>query len=163
MRAGESELKDPIRIKPHHFVDIITALGAGQTEFQPHPYGHGVHTVAAKMLTDRDAVVEMELGADDVCRPCKHNRNGICADTIDTSYRPAAPRLKRQWNLLIDGRWCERLGIAQGERMTAGELCRRLQDRAGEITDIYAEIPADRTGERAANLKKGIQYFLEKG
>jgi hypothetical protein len=151
-----------IHIKPHHFVDILTSLGAGKATFQPHPYGHALHTVAERILRDRDALLEMELGADDVCKPCRHNVEGLCQDTIDTSFRPAAPSLKREWNLLIDRRWCGRLNIRQGDRLSARELGRRLRDLAGDITDIYREIPADRTADRASNLRKGIRRFLKR-
>ncbi|MDY7011564.1 MAG: hypothetical protein SVV80_12555 [Planctomycetota bacterium] len=149
-----------IRIKPHHFVDIITEFGAG-VRFEPHPYGHAVHIVAEHILGDRDAVLEMELGADDICKPCKHNINGLCDDTIDTSYRPDAPSAKRKWNLLLDRRWCDRLEVRQGDRITARALCERLRDFAGDITDIYREIPADMTAKRAGNLKEGISRFLQ--
>lgn len=156
-------MKDAIRIKPHHFVDIVTSFGAGRTSFQPHPYGHAVHTVAAKILGEPDVALVIELGADDICRPCVHNVDGLCDDTIDTSFRPEAPSSKRQWNLLIDQRWCERLGIGQGHRLTARELCRRLRDRAGDITDLYREIPAERTAGRARSLMVGIRKFLTTG
>lgn len=154
-------MKDVIHIKPHHFVDIITSLGTGKTTFEPHPYGHAVHTVAAQILHNPNILLEIELGADDICKPCKHNINGLCDDTIDTSFRPEAPTSKRQWNLLIDQRWCERLKIKQGDRLTAHQLCQRLRNFAGEIADIYREIPADMTSERASNLKKGVTEFLE--
>ena len=149
-----------ISIKPHHFVVIITAFGKGQESFEPHPYGHAVHTVTEQVLGDLDAPLEIELGADAICRPCAHNIDGLCDDTIDTSYRPEAPSSKREWNLLIDRRWCERLAIVQGDRLSARELCERLRERAGDITDIYREIPAHLTADRAANLKKGIEKFL---
>ena len=148
-----------IHVKPHHFVDIITGFGAG-ARFEPHPYGHAVHTVAECILGDRDVLLEMELGADDICKPCIHNINGLCDDMIDTSFRPTAPSAKREWNLLIDQRWCERLGIRQGDRLTARQMCERLRDRAGDITDIYREIPVDYTAERARELKEGIGNFL---
>ena len=154
-------VKDALRIKPHHFVDIITSFGAGRTKFEPHPYGHAVHSVAERILADRDAALKMDLGADDICEPCKHNVDGTCDDTIDTSFRPSAPSSKQEWNLLIDQRWCERLGIGQGDRFSARELCRRLRQQAGDITDIYREIPAARTAERARNLEEGIRRFLE--
>ncbi|MBM3239052.1 hypothetical protein FJZ31_22390 [Candidatus Poribacteria bacterium] len=153
-------MKDIIRIKPHHFVDIITSFGAGNT-FVPHPYGHAVHTVAARILRDQNILLEMELGADDICTPCKHNIAGICDDTIDTSFRPNAPSSKREWNLIIDGRWCERLKLQPGDRLTAREFCERLRDSSGDITDIYQEIPAKLTAERAHKLKSGIKKFLE--
>lgn len=153
-------MKDVIRIKPHHFVDIITSFGDGEI-FEPHPYGHAVHTVAARILQDRNILLEMELGADDICAPCKHNIDGICDDTIDTSFRPSAPSSKREWNLIIDRRWCKRLKLQQGDRLTARELCERLRDYSGDITDIYWEIPAKLTAERAHKLKTGIRKFLE--
>jgi hypothetical protein len=153
-------MKDVIRIKPHHFIDIITSFGAGEI-FVPHPYGHAVHIVAAGVLHNRDILLEMELGADDICAPCKHNINGLCDDTIDTSFRPNAPSSKREWNLIIDRRWCERLKLQQGDRLTAREFCERLRDSSGNITDIYQEIPAKLTAERTQKLKSGIKKFLE--
>ena len=154
-------MKDGISIKPHHFIDIITYLGAGKLTFEPHPYGHAVHIVASQILQNRDIPIKIELGADDICEPCKHNINGLCDDTIDTSYRPQAPSLKMEWNLLIDRRWCERLKINQGDRLTARELCKLIRDLAGDTIDIYGAIPADLTSKRAKNLEEGIKKFLE--
>ena len=153
-------MKDVIYIKPHHFVDIITAFGTGKTKFEPHPYGHALHTVAEKILNNRDILLQIELGADDICKPCKHNINGLCDDIIDTSFRPKAPPSKREWNLLIDHRWCERLKVRQGDRLTARQFCQRLQDLAGDITDIYREIPTNMTSKKASNLVKGVTAFL---
>ena len=154
-------MPEMIRIKPHHFIDILTSLGEGQRRFVPHPYGHAVHTVSERILADPDIPLEIELGADDICRPCSHNVRGLCDDVIDTSFRPLAPRSKREWNLLLDQRWCERLGLAQGNRLTAWEFARLARDRAGDITDIYREIPASRTAVRAQKLAKGIDWVLK--
>jgi len=149
-----------IRIKPHHFVDIITSFSAQDLTFEPSPYGHAVHTVSEEILRNRDVLLEMELGADDICAPCKHNINGLCDDTIDTSFRPQAPSSKREWNLMIDKRWCERLKLQQGDRLTAREFCELLRDNAADLTDIYREIPVERTAERERDLKAGIKKFL---
>jgi hypothetical protein len=150
-----------IRIKPHHFIDIVRDFGRGQTTFEPHPYGHAVHSVAQAILDDPDVVLQMELGADDICAPCIHNIDGLCDDTIDTSFRPEAPSSKREWNLLIDRRWCERLGLGQGDRLTARQFCQRLAERMGDITGIYREVPPERTAARARDVAAGIQSFLE--
>lgn len=149
-----------ISIKPHHFVDIVTSFGAGRRAFQPHPYGHAVHTISQRILDNRDVVLEMELGADDICGPCIHNVDGSCDDTIDTSFRPAAPSSKEDWNLLIDRRWCDRLGIEQGDRFSARELCGLIRDKMDDIADIYCEIPADMTEQRRGNLVRGLGYYL---
>lgn len=149
-----------IRIKPHHFVDIITSFSAEDLTFKPSPYGHAVHTVSEQVLQDRDILLEMELEADDICAPCKHNINGLCDDTIDTSFRPEATSSKREWNLLIDNRWCERLKLQQGDRLVAREFCELLRDNTDDITEIYREIPVERTAKRFRNLKTGIKRFL---
>jgi hypothetical protein len=151
---------DIIRIKPHHFIDIITALGEGQTTYAPHPYGHALHKVADSIVTAYDTPLLIELGADDICQPCKHNINGLCDDTIDTSFRPEAPSSKRLYNLLIDNRWCERLSLAQGDRLTSREFCIRLRDRSGSLTDIYREVPPSHAAQRERDLEAGIRSFL---
>ena len=153
-------MPEPVLIKPHHFVDIIRTLGDEQGEFAPHPYKHNVHGVAAQILANRDVLLQMELGADDICQPCVHNKNGVCDDTIDTSFRPAAPRSKREWNLLIDRRWCEKLGLAAGDRLTARQFCRRLHEHADDMTDIYREVPRERTAARAERVRRGIERYL---
>jgi hypothetical protein len=149
-----------IRIKPHHFVDIITSFSAQDLTFEPSLYGHAVHTVSEHIPHDRDVILEMELGADDICAPCKHNINGLCDDIIDTSFRPEASSSKREWNLMIDKRWCERLNLQQGDRLTAKEFCEQLQSNTDDITDIYREIPNDQTAERLRDLKAGIKRLL---
>lgn len=154
-------MKRMIRIRPLHFVDILCDYGAGTEEFTPHHYGHALHLVANRMLAEKDTLLEITLDADDVCTPCIHNVNGICDNTIDRSYRPAAPPLMRDWDLMINTRWCERLHLHEGERYTARELCERLRDRAGDITDIFPEIIDGRIALKAGNLREGIRKFLE--
>ena len=154
-------MPDTIRMKPHHFVDILCALGDGTRKFAPAATGHALHLVAERILGASGVTLVVELGADEICAPCRLNVNGSCTDTIDTSYRPDAPTSKQEWNLLVDRRWCERLGIGQGDRLTAREFCGRLQALTGDIEDIYREIPPRRTRERARRLREGVRRFLE--
>ena len=152
--------KPIVRTKPHHFLDIIAALGEGITSYEPHAYGHAVHSVAAKLLADPGTEIELVIGADDICAPCRHNAGGACNDTIDISFRPKAPRSKGHWNRRIDERWFERLGLKEGDRMAASAFCRAALDRMGDITDIYREEPAERTAAREAKLRKGLALYL---
>ena len=146
--------------KPHHFVDIICRLSEPNPTFEPHRYGHAVHTVAHAVIEDRDAPLRIELGADDICAPCRHCIDGQCDDTIDTSFRPDAPTSKMAWNWTIDERWCRLLGIAQDDRLTARKLCRLILDHLPEMAPIYREEPADHTARRKARLEAGAQAFL---
>ena len=156
-----------ILIRPLHFIDILRDFGAGVTDFEPDPSGNGLHIVAEKLLNNRDILLAITLDPDDVCKPCKHNINGICDEDLDRTHRPSAPCLMRDWDLLINQRWCERLEIRQGDRFTARELCERLRDRAGDIKNIYREIVDSSSvpdwlspSKRTFNLKKGIKRFL---
>lgn len=153
-------MKDVINIKPHHLVDIITDYGEGRTDWQPHPYGHAVHTIAKRVIAEPDVLLRMDSGADDICAPCKHNINGLCDDTIDTSFRPKAPRSKRENNLIIDRRWYARLGLKDGDTLTARDFVAKVgQVIQKGISDIYAELPPKMVSDRLARLKAGVTKF----
>jgi len=149
-----------IAIKPHHFVDILAALGTGQACPEPHPYGHALHTVMRRIVDDPSVMLRIELGADDICRPCRHNVGGLCDDTIDTSFRPAAPPAKGEYNLLLDRRWCERLGLAEGEELPALTLCERIGKRMDNLAGIYREDPSAKTAKKHADLARGVALYL---
>ncbi len=154
-------MKDSVKIKPHHFIDIITSFASENIVLKPHPYGHSVHSISKRIIQDKNLILEIELQADDICAPCIHNINGLCDDTIDTSHRPKAPSLKREWNLIIDERWCKRLDIKQGDKISSLEFCNRLKKNGDDISDIYAEVPKEDTAKREDNIKKGLKKYLE--
>ena len=149
-----------IAVKPHHFVDIVTALGDERVEFLPHSYGHAVHTVAQDILANRDIALRIESALTIFVFPAAT----ISRDSAMTPLTPHSgrrhPRRKREYNLLIDRRWAERLGVRQNDELTARELCSRIRDCVNDIADIYWETPAERTAARQAKLQKGIALFL---
>ncbi|HNS32084.1 MAG TPA: hypothetical protein PKN36_03810 [bacterium] len=151
-----------LSIKPHHLVDIIISFGYESIEFKPHPFGHAVHKVAETVFNNPDEKFCIELGADTICSPCKYNVNNRCIDTIDTSYRPLAPRSKNEWNLLLDRRWCEKLGLKQGDVLTARQFGRLVEEKGGDISDIYRELPSEMISKRKQALAKGLKNFLSK-
>ncbi len=150
-----------ISIKPHHFVDIIADYGAGDVSRDPHPYGHAVHTVTARLLAERDLLLEIELGADDICAPCAHNIEGLCDDTLDPSLGPGIPRLKRDLNQRLDERWCERLGLKQGDRLTAREMCELIAGRGWDIQNIYREMQPAAGQAKSRDLELGVRKYLD--
>jgi len=150
-----------IKIKPHHFIDIITSFSKDKMILTPHEYGHNVHSVSKTILENRDALLEIDLGADDICKPCTHNIDGICDDVIDISNRPKVPRLKREWNLIIDKRWCKRLRIEQGETISVLDFCKLLEEGLNNLQEIYNENNIENTIEREINLKEGLKKYLK--
>ena len=153
-------MQEPIRIMPHHFVDIVRVhFSMGQAPL-PGKLGHDVHRVVARLLDDRDAMLEIALGSDDICTPCAYFVGGQCNNTIDTSVRKGAPPLMSNYNLLIDQRWCRRLDLSEGDHLTARQFCQRLQDHVGDIASIYAETPDATRTQWTERLQKGIAAYL---
>jgi hypothetical protein len=157
----EPPVPNPLRIKPHHFVDIVCDYGLGQPALEPCDYGHALHIVTAQIIADPNIPLIMELGADDICAPCRHNIAGQCDDTIGITDRPAAPASKLAYNLLIDSRWCELLGIAQGTQMTAAQFCTLLCRPIDDLIRIYREEPADYAPEKHRALMLGIARLIK--
>ncbi len=153
-------MQKPIRIMPHHFVDIVRAhFSTGQIPL-PGELGHDVHRVVTRLLKDRDAVLEIALGSDDICMPCAYFAGGRCNNIIDTSVRKGAPPLMSNYNMLIDRRWCRRLDLSEGDQLTARQFCQRLQEHVDDIVSIYAETPAATRAQWAKRLQKGITAYL---
>ncbi len=151
----------PILMKPHHMVDILVQFGNGE-EFVPHPYGHAVHSVAERVLSDPNLVLQMESGIDDICAPCIHNANGVCDDSIDNSWRPQAPTSKNTWNLRIDERYYAKFSLKNGDQMTV----RRFAEMVSNLTiedfnnSLYPELPPQWNSWKLKSLKKGIAKYL---
>ncbi|MGF1822734.1 hypothetical protein [Vibrio splendidus] len=149
-----------ISIKPHHLVDIIISFHEECVIPEPHSYRHDVHTVTQEVIRNPDTLLFMELGADDICVPCIHNKEGQCQDVIDITFRPTAPSSKREYNSLIDERWLNHLDLKEGDTITARDFCLLLLDRASDITPIYIENPKEKIEQKQTRLCKGIETFL---
>ena len=147
-----------LRIKPHHFLDIIRDFGAGRSH-QPHPYGHDVHRVAGVIREHPDTVLELTGEPDAICAPCRFLVDGNCID-ITTSPGHLIP--KDRWNRLIDRRIFERLGLKEGDRLTALEFCRLARERLGDLYSLYAEADREKTAQRRSLLEAGFEKYLTK-
>ena len=155
-----TNMNKTIKIKPHHFIDIITSFSAERVILKPHYYYHNVHSISKTILENRNTLLEIDLGADDICEPCIHNINGVCDDMLDISNRPKVPPLKREWNLMLDTRWCKRLGIDQGTIISVIEFCSLLEEGSNNLMEIYKENKKEHTIEREVRLKKGLKKYL---
>lgn len=142
-------------IKPHHFLDIIRDFGAGR-EHEPHPYGHAVHLVAARLRREPGLVLRLTSGADSICAPCRNLVSGRCIDTTDAPGRTVQ---KGAWNRLIDRRLFARLGLREGDLIRADEFCLLALERLGDIREIYREEKTEKTAWRVENLVRGLRSF----
>jgi len=155
-RAGQ--IARPVPIKPHHLLDMIRDLGEGRTP-QPHPYGHAYDEVARLLLEALDCPVQITLGADAVCEPCKFNDAAQCTDITKT---PGYLARKRDWNLLIDKRLCDRLGLKPGQVLSVGQFCQLARRRLGAVHEIWREAPPQANDSRQAAVEAGLAKLLSR-
>ena len=141
-----------MRLRPHHVLDIVSDIGKG-VRFEPHPYGHSLHTVAEAILASTDIKAEWVVGSDAICQGCKHLRpNGSCGDLMGpVDHR----RSKQAYNDAHDGRLLGFLGFPAGTRMSVREYLVRVLEKMPEIAKVCSH-PGESPAERLAGLEKGL-------
>jgi hypothetical protein len=143
----------PIVLRPHHLLDILRDYGYG-IRYEPHEYGHALHTVAGKIFTDPDREIVLVVAADDVCRPCRHLRpGGQCDDTMEKDGIPVS---KQAYNDALDRRLWAYLGLEGGNRMTVGDFLVRVRNRLEGMEDVCAHPGEDRE-YRKIGLVEGLK------
>jgi hypothetical protein len=143
-----------VKLRPHHLIDIVSDHGQG-VEFSPHPYGHAVHTVAARVLADQSIPLELVLAADDICAPCCHlQADGSCDDVLGQLAEPVS---KQAYNDDLDARVFSYLGLEPHSQLTVREFLERLREHVPGIEQICThpgKDPADRLRGLQAGLKR---------
>lgn len=142
----------PMRLRPHHTIDIVSSYGRG-AEFKPSPYGHAVHTVAGVILSDLDTQVELIVGADEICQPCKHLKpDGLCDDVLSQTD---LPRSKQEYNDDLDRRLFAHFGIEPGTVMTVRQFLETVNEHVPGIEAICTH-PREDPKRRLEGLSQGL-------
>lgn len=147
----------PLRIKPHHLLDIIRDLGAGK-KHEPHPYGHGVHRLAGIIGDNPHTVFVLTADVDSICEPCCNMIDRRC---VDTTTSPGRKVSRESWNRLIDGRIFEKLGLEEGAAISALDFCRLASEKLGDLYTLYVEADPEKTAVREKNLTRGFEEYLK--
>jgi len=138
--------------RPHHLLDIVTSFGAG-SEFRPSAYGHAVHTCAEIVLNDLDTPIELVVGADFICAPCKHlGPDGRCDDMLSQLDPPIS---KQDYNDALDRRLLEHFGLDEGAQMSFGEYLGVVRRCFAGLPELCAH-PGQTAEQRASKLEAGL-------
>ena len=147
-----------MNLRPHHLLDIITHYGHGDG-FTPHPSGHALHTVAAQVISDPDVEVELVLGADDICVPCRYLQpDGQCDDVLSQLTVPVP---KQTYNDGLDEKLFVLLGITLGARMTVRAFLGMVDEHLPGIEKTCAH-PGEDQASRLHGLEAGVSRLLER-
>ena len=142
-----------MKLRPHHILDILRTYGHGKT-FTPHPYGHALHTVAQTILSDLSREVELIIGADEICLPCRHlQANGICDDVLQQLEPPLS---KQSYNDALDRRVFTYLGLKPGSVLSAQRFFEIVDEKTPGIETICSH-PHERAQYRLSGLTQGLR------
>jgi hypothetical protein len=141
-----------MRLRPHHLLDIITQYGQG-VPFTPSNHGHAVHSVAKLVLVHHRQQVELVVGADDVCSPCRYLVRGLCTDVIHSVEPPLS---KQAYNDDLDRRLLVHLGLRKGDVVSVRSYAERVLDRLLDIEQVCTH-PGEEPAARLRYLRQGLQ------
>lgn len=148
-----------IKIKPHHFVDIIKLYGKGIEKFVPDAtYNHNFYGVANEIINNHQIELSITSGSDDICTPCIYlGKDKKCTDRI---FHIAGIDSKNEWNEVIDRRIMQYAKISEGERFTAQKLCEMLFLRKEIIFNVWDEESKSEKDSRYEAFCKGAEKYL---
>ena len=133
-------------------MDIIYGYGNGR-EYQPHPYGHSLHIVAPRLLSNLDLKIKLVLNADDICEGCEHLLpDGKCKDVL-AQLTPSPS--KQAYNDVLDSRLFDDLSIEPNAVITSREFLKTVNSKVPGIEKICAH-PKEDQQERLDGLVSGF-------
>ena len=141
-----------MQLRPHHILDIISAYGKG-TDYHPHPYGHSLHIVAPKLLSDLELKIKLVLGSDDICEGCEHLLpDGKCKDVL-AQLTPSPS--KQAYNDVLDSRLFDDLTIEPDGEIMTQEFLAAVNKKVPGIEKICTH-PKEDQQERLNGLASGL-------
>lgn len=145
-----------IRIKPHHFMDIIKLYGSGITEFVPDTkMQHDFYKVANQIIQNPETKLELTIYGDDICKPCiKYNKE--CLDPL--MHIPGFTS-KNTYNKTLDTRIIQ-LYHLEDKPYSALELCSVFLNDKDRIFEVWKEEDDSVTQKRYTLFVEGAHKFL---
>ena len=141
-----------MQLRPHHILDIISAFGKG-IEYQPHPYGHSLHIVGPRLLSDLDQKIKLVLKADDICEGCEHLLpGGKCKDVL-AQLTPSPS--KQAYNDVLDSRLFDEFSILPDTLISFQQYLETVNERVPGIEKICTHPKEDQL-ERLNGLVSGL-------
>ena len=141
-----------MQLRPHHILDIISGHGKG-IEYQPHSYGHSLHIVAPKLLSNLDIKIKLVLQADDICKGCEHLLpDGKCNDVL-AQLTPSPS--KQAYNDVLDSSLFDDLALEPDSVLSTREFLNAVNRKVPGIEKICTH-PKENQQERLQGLVSGL-------
>lgn len=147
-----------MKIKPHHFMDIIKLHGAGLMHFVPdEKMGHDFYQVGNEVLKNPQLELCLTIEADDICKPCKVCQDGVCIDSLSGI---ADFTKKDLYNKELDRRIINLHQLDEAHSYTAQQLCKIFLSNDSFIFEVWQEEQEEATSRRHELFVKGAKQYL---
>ncbi|MFN8254917.1 MAG: DUF1284 domain-containing protein [Bacteroidales bacterium] len=148
-----------IKIKPHHFFDIIKLYGKGIDIFYPDKqFNHDFYKIANTIVGNPKTEILLTIAADDICQPCNYlGKEKKCIDKIN---HIEGIDLKEKWNEIIDKRIIEKTGIGEGSKLSARDYCEILMRNLELVNYVWQEENVEQKKFRYNTFIIGARKYL---
>lgn len=146
-----------MRLRIHHFFDIIRDFGAGK-DINPHPYLHSYHKVAKIIFKESLRKIEIVTESDSVCEGCIKLKGNRCTDII--THRKDFSG-KEEFNNFLDIRIMNVCNIEVNSVTTPASLIKASEKYITNIHFIYAGNDKEHTEMRKINVMKGVEFYVK--
>lgn len=148
--------KVAIKIRIHHFFDIIRDLRTGEKIAADTNFKHSYHSVANILRDSPDIIMKIVVGIDSVCEGCIHNKDGKCDDplTIKKGFT-----MKHDYNNYLDKRILEKLNWSEGDIVNSGKICKSANLYIDNIYQIYEISPKEEIDARKKEFVEGLKFY----
>lgn len=145
-----------MKMRIHHFFDIIRDLRTGEKMAADNNYKHSYHSVANLLRDNPDIKMKITVGLDSVCDGCIHNKDGVCDDPLKAKK---GFTLKHEYNSYLDKRILETLQWSEGDIVTPRKICRSAYKYIDSIYQIYEVNPKEDIDTRKKKVIEGLIFY----
>jgi hypothetical protein len=148
--------KSIMKMRIHHFFDIIRDLRTGEKIMADTNYKHSYHSVANILRDSPNIRMKIIIGIDSVCDGCIHNVDGKCDDPLTSK---SGFTMKHDYNNWLDKRILEKYNWSEGQIVTPEKICKSADKYIGNIYDIYELDSKEYIDIRKKEFIEGLKFF----
>lgn len=145
-----------MKIKPHHFVDIIKLYGTGLEVFVlDATHQHDFYRVANTIMHDPNTRIQLTTDADEICQPCLSLVDEQCQDFFSGIS-------KERYNKSLDLRLIKHFEFSLEKEYTALQLCMLLYYQKELIPFCWSDEDSEKLAFRMHFFSTGAKKYIAK-
>ena len=146
-----------LKLRPHHILDIVRNIGNERPIF-PHEYGHLLHVITEKLISDINTKCMLVIENDDICGPCKMlTSDQNCIDLLRQIEQPVS---KQKYNDDLDKRVIDFLNLRPNIVLTIREYLVLVKNNMNDLVDICTHPKEDKENRKIGLIKGMIKLVI---